>query len=344
MNTRRSPRLMALVSMVRWRAIVTLLLTMSVGAAWHGAMGIVWPMPLAALALACAYTAASACNDIADRRIDTINLPGAPERPLVTGAAGVRDLIAAAGVCAVVAIAAAFAVGTVTGVAIFAALVLYAAYSLPPLHVSHHMWLSAPYLAVGYAVIPFVAGADAVRGYLGGGDVLIVAALYLMLMSRMYLKDLRDRRGDAAMGKATIVLRFGKPVAVRLSAMSLVAGLCLFVAALSAHPAALAATPACAAAVALVMRRLQGTRRLSQEVILVALGARMGNGLLLTTIAVMILSAAGADVVTLAVAAVMFSAPFVMTLQMYVADPASFRLAGMHVDDDRDDSELRSAA
>jgi 4-hydroxybenzoate polyprenyltransferase len=75
---------------------------MLLGAAWHrGLTTIDTPIFLMVLALASSYVSATSVNDISDREIDRINHPGDKGRPLVTGAAGTRDLWTLFGVSSV---------------------------------------------------------------------------------------------------------------------------------------------------------------------------------------------------------------------------------------------------
>src|SRR6185369_9913109 len=55
-----------------------------------------WAFGLGALAIAGWYVNATSLNDLSDFEIDQINLRDDPDRPLVTGALGRRDLVAVA--------------------------------------------------------------------------------------------------------------------------------------------------------------------------------------------------------------------------------------------------------
>ncbi|MGD0834097.1 MAG: UbiA family prenyltransferase [Candidatus Dormibacteria bacterium] len=323
-------RLMVTIS--RPRATLTLLIFLLAGAVWHGAAAVTGPLALAGVALAAAYAASSCLNQLADRRIDSINLPGLSDRPLVAGTAGPREMIGMAVAAAAVAIAAGFAASLFTGILISGALILYGQYSLPPLRISHRPYLTPPCLAVGYSVIPFAAGADAAGARLGAADAWIMAALFTLFLARILLKDLRDRKGDAACGKATIVLRHGKRVVSGLSTGTLVAGMGLLAVALAGRPVVLAAMLPFAAALLFVEVRLASATRILDEVILVGLGARIGNGMILALVGMVTLMNVGADIATVAVAGLLVMAPYAYTLREYVLAPSSFRFGPLHLE------------
>jgi 4-hydroxybenzoate polyprenyltransferase len=60
-----------------------------------------------------------------------------------------------------------------------------------------------------------------------------MAALYLLFAGRIVLKDFRDRVGDAAYGKPTFLLLYGKRATCLVSAGAICAGDALLVAALA---------------------------------------------------------------------------------------------------------------
>src|SRR3989344_6630101 len=79
--------------MLRYRVAIMLLLFFLLGVAAHQeltnfSLDYLW----AALALASSYVAATTMNDIADRKIDSVNHPTSKGRPLITGEATEKDL------------------------------------------------------------------------------------------------------------------------------------------------------------------------------------------------------------------------------------------------------------
>ena len=60
-----------------------------------------------------------------------------------------------------------------------------------------------------------------------------MAALYLLFVGRIVLKDFRDREGDAAYGKSTFLLKCGKPATCLASFGAVCAGDALLASALA---------------------------------------------------------------------------------------------------------------
>jgi 4-hydroxybenzoate polyprenyltransferase len=322
----RHPRLCA--TMLRWRASMTLVLFMLCAAAWHGLSTVTPTLALAGFAVASLYASLVSMNDLADEAIDRENLRGFRDRPLVTSGASRRELMVVAGITAVVGIAAAFIASPIIGVLDLAALLLYAQYSLPPLRVSHQPWLAAPYLALGYAAVPYVAGVIAVGGRLGAGDALPATAAVLLFLSRSLLKDLRDRWGDAAHGKRTLVLMHGKPLVWGLSVAAMVLGLALLaVALLPLAPAAAVALVPFAAAMGVLQVGILRTSVLRDEVMQVLLLARISNGVLVTVLSLMLVQRAGLGISGVIADALVVPSGYLMLLLRYLRRPAIFRLA-----------------
>jgi hypothetical protein len=119
---------------------------------------------------------------------------------------------------------------------------------------------------------------------------LLAGGLCALFMSRIMLKDFRDRAGDAAYGKPTFLLRFGKGVTCAASAAALAVGAMLVIAAIGPSPVVLCTVVTFTVAIAAQLWALHGTDDLRLEQVAIGLGARLGNGLLVCILAWLLLS------------------------------------------------------
>jgi 4-hydroxybenzoate polyprenyltransferase len=286
--------------LLRYRVAVMIVLFMLLGAAWHGALtAIDRSVLLMILALASSYVGATSVNDIADKEIDEINHPGDRGRPLVTGAAGSADLWTIFGASSVLAVALPLALGPATAGIVALSVVIGVVYSLPPLKLSYRTFLASLTLAVAYVGIPYWAGVVAGGGRLRISDLPLMAALYLLFAGRIILKDFRDREGDAAYGKPTFLLKYGKRATCLLSAGAICAGDVLLVAVFAERGWWVAALlQPYVATIMLMLYRLNRVKGRRDEQLVIGVGARMGTGLLATLLGILVLSNHGADLVT----------------------------------------------
>jgi 4-hydroxybenzoate polyprenyltransferase len=302
------------VRMVRWRVAVTLWFFLLIGAAAQGPLRPGVALLLAAASLSASYVVATTVNDIADRDVDRVNHPRDPGRPLVTGAASERDLWRTNAVAAPLALAtAALAGGPVLAVS-GASLAIGYAYSLRPIRLSYRTWLAPTILSVAYAIVPYALGLLAAGGRIDRVDLLLCGALYLLFLARINLKDFRDRAGDAAYGKPTLLLAHGKTVTCAVTGIALLVGCAALVAALGGHPGVVAIVSLFAAVILWTLWRLWRTSDPRDEQIAIGLGAKMGNGLLACTLASLVLQAHGAPegmrVLAMAFLALVYGAVF----------------------------------
>jgi 4-hydroxybenzoate polyprenyltransferase len=287
--------------LLRYRVAVMIILFMLLGAAWHqGQTTIDRSVVLMILALASSYVGATSVNDIADKEIDEINHPGDQGRPLVTGAARSADLWMIFGASSVLAVALPLAISPAAAGIMGLSLVIGVLYSLPPLKLSYRTFLAPLTLAVAYVGIPYWAGVVVGGGRLQIIDLPLMAALYLLFAGRIVLKDFRDREGDAAYGKPTFLLNYGKRATCLVSAGAICAGDALLVAALAERwwlwVAAL--LQPYVASIMLMLYRLYRVNGRRDEQLAIGVGARMGNGLLATLLGTLVLANHGADWIT----------------------------------------------
>lgn len=286
-------------SLLRYRVAVMIILFMLLGAAWHrGLAAIDASVLLIILALASSYVSATSVNDISDREIDEINHPGDRGRPLVTGAARTPDLWILFGVSSVLAVAVSLAAGPAAAGIMLLSVVIGALYSLPPARLSYRTFLAPLTLAVAYVGIPYWAGVVVAGGSLGMPDLPLLMALYLLFAGRIILKDFRDREGDAAFGKPTFLLKYGKRATCLVSLCALCAGDALLVASLAERWWLAVLLQLYVASVVIMLFRLYRVSSSKDEQLSIGVGAKMGNGLLATLLGVLILANQDADWIT----------------------------------------------
>jgi 4-hydroxybenzoate polyprenyltransferase len=304
--------------MLRWRVAVTLWFFLLIGAAEQGSLRLDVTVLLAAVSLCASYVVATSVNDIADRDVDRINHPHDAGRPLVTGFASERELWRTSAIAAPIALAAAAVAGGPFVAVSSASLAIGYAYSLGPVRLSYRTWLAPTVLAVAYAIVPYALGLLAANGHVDRRDVLFCAALYALFLARINLKDFRDRAGDAAFGKPTLLLARGKNVTCTVSAVALVVGCLTLVAALGGHPGVVAIVAILAGGILAMLRRLRMTSDPREEQLAIGLGAKLGNGLLAGTLTWLVLEAEGAPgairLAALAFVALVYGSVFLLLL------------------------------
>jgi len=283
-------------SLLRYRVAVMIVLFMLLGAAWHGGLtAIDASVLLITLALASSYVSATSVNDIADRKIDEINHPGDRGRPLVTGTARTADLWLLFGASSILSVALALAAGPAEAGIMLLSVAIGALYSLPPARLSYRTFLAPLTLAIAYVGIPYWAGVVAVGGSLETSDLPLVTALYLLFAARIILKDFRDREGDAAFGKPTFLLKYGKRATCLLSLCALCAGDALPLVSLTDRWWLAVLLQTYIVSITIMLYRLYRVGGRRDEQLSIGVGAKMGNGLLVTLLGVLILANQGAD-------------------------------------------------
>jgi 4-hydroxybenzoate polyprenyltransferase len=286
-------------SLLRYRVAVMIVLFMLLGAAWHrGLTAIDAPVILTILALASSYVSATSVNDISDREIDEINHPGDKGRPLVTGAARTADLWVLFVVSSVLAVALGLSAGADAAGIMLLSVVIGALYSLPPARLSYRTFLAPLTLAVAYVSIPYWAGVVVVGESLRTSDLPFMTALYLLFAGRIILKDFRDREGDTAFGKPTFLLKYGKRATCLASICALCAGDALLLLSLADRWWLAALLQIYIVSTLIMLHRLYRVSVRQDEQLSIGVGAKMGNGLLVTLLGALILSNQGADWIT----------------------------------------------
>ena len=157
--------------------------------------------------------AGNVANDLADRDIDAINRPN---RPLPSGAVSPNVAIALGGILGGLGLLAAWMVDRQLFILAAAALLVMIVYS--PLLKPHGVLGN---LAVALiASVPMIYGALSVGWWRAGLAASALAAI--LHFAREIVKDLEDVAGDAAHGRRTIPLAFGRENAFLVAAATLV--------------------------------------------------------------------------------------------------------------------------
>jgi 4-hydroxybenzoate polyprenyltransferase len=281
------------VALLRYRVAAMVALFMLLGAAHERALDLGVTHAFAALALASSYVAATALNDLADEEIDRVNHPRDAGRPLVEGTATRREVTLLHVVAAALALLAAIPLGSAGFATITVALAISLAYSARPVRLSYRTAGAAPALGVAYVLVPFALGAVAADGDFGTLVSPFTAGLFCLFVARIVLKDFRDREGDALYGKPTILLRFGKTVTCALSLAFLVCGDLLLV--LSLDPVLSLLIQPLVAGIGWMLWTLWRAGEPRGEQVAIGIGARLGNGLLLSILAWLTVNANGAS-------------------------------------------------
>jgi 4-hydroxybenzoate polyprenyltransferase len=165
---------------------------------------------------------------------------------------------------------------------------------LPPVRLSYRTWLAPTVLAVAYAVVPYALGLLAAGGAPDGLDATLCVALYFLFLARINLKDFRDRPGDAAYGKPTLLIVHGKSVTCAVTGLTLFAGCVALVVALDGGLGVVTIVSVFAGTILWMLWRLWRASDPRDEQLAIGLGAKMGNGLLASTLAWLVLDADGA--------------------------------------------------
>ena len=309
-------------SLLRYRVAVMIILFMLLGAAWHrGLTSIDAPVLLMILALASSYVSATSVNDIADREIDRINHPGDKGRPLVTGAARTADLWVLFVVSSVLAVALGLAAGPGAAGIMLLSVSIGALYSLPPAMLSYRTFLAPLTLALAYVGIPYWAGVMIVGESLLTSDLPLLTALYLLFASRILLKDFRDREGDAAFGKPTFLLKCGKKATCLASLCVLCAGDALLVASLADKWWLAVLLQLYIVSIMIMLYRLYRANSRKDEQLSIGVGAKMGNGLLMTLLGALILWNQGADWITQSVFGLALTTIYILNFIDFLRHP-----------------------
>lgn len=276
--------------LLRYRVAIMLILFMLLAVAIHGqASQHPWRLLFGAVALAFGYVSATSSNDLADEAIDKLNHPDSPGRPLINGWANRRDMWVIFAAASVAALVLAATISVNAALIMAASILINILYSLPPARFSYRTYLAPFVLGLGYVGVPYVLGLAIMKVRPGSNDILWLLGLYCMFVGRIILKDFRDRKGDAAYGKPTFLLRYGKNMTCLFSLIGLSLGIGILVFQVR-HTLWLATTIAVfLVSILAMLRRLQKAPEGKEEQLSIGVGAKMGNGMLLVLLTVYLL-------------------------------------------------------
>lgn len=298
-------------AMLRFRVASLLLPFFLLAPALHSELrAFRWTYLAGILALCSSYVVATCLNDVFDLEIDRINHPQARDRPLVSGDATPPQLIAIAIGSGLVALGAAVAIGPLAVGLVSMSLLLNVAYSVPPIRLCAHALLATPVLAFAYVVLPYGMGLASTGLAPNSFDARVAVCFMVLFMGRMLLKDFRDRRGDAAFGKRTFLLVYGKRATLTATLVCIVVGNGLLLTVLPQNLLLIAVTESYFTGIGFELYRLWAADNLDGERLAISLGARMGNAVVLTLLGFVLLQAAGASATEQLMLVVVFAAAF----------------------------------
>jgi 4-hydroxybenzoate polyprenyltransferase len=273
-------------TMIRPPASGILLLFAALGSAQAGVVESLHPLFTTTLVIVAAWFVTSAClNDIADEKIDRVNLAGVRNRPLVAGSATPEQLMVVAAAGALISLATAWSVNWRVGVVATAGLLLSVAYSVPPIRLSDRGGLAIALLPTGYVALPYLVGALSVAPKLDRSGMILLAGLYLSFLGRIVLKDFRDVEGDARFGKRTFLVRHGQRVTCLLSSICWTAGAGTIFALEPLSSPVLPAILVCLGCVYRYVWQLAAATEKVEQISVIAGAATVGRGMALLLIA-----------------------------------------------------------
>ena len=236
---------------------------------------------------------AVAVNDLADERVDCVNLSNDRRRVLVTGDATRSQVTVIAILAALVAIGAAATLGRTSIVVVSGGLALAAAYSLPPLRLSGRGAFTSALLPLGYVTVPYLTGASSSGAGVAELSPRLLIGLYLGFMGRLVLKDFRDQRGDRLYGKRTTLVRHGRARTCVFAAVFWTVGATVALGAFTGRPATIAALTAYEVVVLVMLADISNDRLAIRDIANIAAIATVGRALIYTVLIQLVTTMSG---------------------------------------------------
>jgi 4-hydroxybenzoate polyprenyltransferase len=273
-------KLFLLGQMIRVRTTILMFLFTVMGAFYAGNSASYFDLFIVLVIIALWYANGTSLNDLADEKIDAINLKlNAGERPLVKGNGSRNELRVLAAVSAGLAVAVSFVLSPLSALFTILALLYGYAYSTPPLKISYRGIVATLSLSAFYVLYPFLLGfelnkpqhVDVVR------LAIFLVSLYACFIARILLKDIRDVVGDKKFGKRTFIVRYGQAATAVTSAIFWVigvTGLTLYY----SNPLFTLTSGVLSVAIIAVLGSLAKERLLENQLIYVAAMGRFANG------------------------------------------------------------------
>jgi len=245
---------------------------------------------LIVIALASSYVAATTINDIADKKIDIINHPSSKGRPLITGEATEKDLYFVHLFAVVIVLIFSWIVSVKTLLILVLSLLINYIYSLPPLKLSYRTYFAPLILSFAYVFIPYWLGTVVAQSAIKEQELFFIVGLLSLFFGRIILKDFRDRKGDALYGKPTFILRYGKKATCLLSLFSIILGnIFIFISLPTKNLIIIFILELYILGIIFMLYKLFKVTDHESEQIAIGIGAKMGNGFLITILGFLIL-------------------------------------------------------
>lgn len=275
-----------------------------------------------AIALVSSYVAATTMNDIADRKIDSVNHPSSKGRPLITGEATEKDLYFVHLFAVAIVLVFAWLVSIKVILILALSLLINYIYSLPPLKLSYRTHFAPLILSIAYVFIPYWLGSVVTHSAIQGQELFFIVGLLFLFFGRIILKDFRDRKGDALYGKPTFLLRYGKKATCLLSFISIVLGnIFIFVGLPTKNLIIIFALELYLIGIIFMLYKLSKVADHESEQTAIGIGAKMGNGLLLTILGLLVLLEYNAPAQTQILFVIVITVIFLLNFFMLVRKP-----------------------
>lgn len=282
------------VMMIRPPVALLLLLSAALGLAPAGRADGLRPLLTTVLVVVAGwFINATVLNDLADERIDRINLQNARGRPLVSGDASRRELMTLGLLAGAIAMIVAWIVAWRVGVVVTAGLTLNVAYSFPPFRLSSRGLLALLVLPMGYVALPFLVGAYSVGPSLGPHGFVLLVGLYVAFIGRIALKDFRDVEGDDLYGKRTFLIRRGRVKTCVFSAICWVSGCATLLTIVPLRSLLVVVFAAYVACALHGLRLVARTRDYVAEQVIIGAIANVGRGMGITALAFFTMASKG---------------------------------------------------
>lgn len=153
------------------------------------------------------YVNATLINDLADYKIDKINLKSHKDRLLVNKSISSNQIKILYMLSIIIVLLFSLVGGVILVAWSILMLVLNYIYSMPPLRISYRGFLAQGMLPIGYVGMPLISTFITLGGNWDHNFVVLLIGLYLVFIARVTLKDFRDIEGDKQFGKITFTLR-----------------------------------------------------------------------------------------------------------------------------------------
>jgi 4-hydroxybenzoate polyprenyltransferase len=277
--------------MLRYRVAIMLLIFFLLGIAFHKkfttlSLNYLW----ASISLLSSYVAATTVNDIADKNIDKINHPKNKERPLISGEATEKDLYYVHILAVTIVITFALLIGIQAFMILLLSLIINYIYSLSPFKISYRTYLAPLILSFAYVFIPYYLGVVVGNFTIQGQELFFIFGLLFLFFGRIILKDFRDRKGDAMYGKPTFLLKYGKNATCLLSFVSIILGnIFIFLGLPIKNLIIFSILEVYFITIYFMIYKLSKVNDHNDEQVAIGIGAKMGNGLLLTILSFLVL-------------------------------------------------------